>query len=325
MQKVLRLQELNTLVGEVIETTLTQSYWVQAELMDVRENRGHCYMELLEKDEFSGNIVARARANCWKGTWMLLRPQFERVTHQQLRAGMKVLLQVHAQFHAVYGFSWIVDDLDPTYTLGDMARRRMEIIRKLKDEGIFDLQKDLELPLFAQRIAVISSATAAGYGDFCNQLKDNAMGLKFYPILFQATMQGEQTEQSVIAALNRIAELEDKFDVVVIIRGGGATADLVSFDTLALGENVAQFPLPIITGIGHDRDESILDMVSFLHVKTPTAAAAFLVDHLTSIYNKVEDCQGRILQSVGQRMDHERQRLSQAAQRIPILFGQSMS
>ena len=233
---------------------------------------------------------------------------------------MKVLLKVKAQFHEAYGFSWIVSDIDPTYTLGDMARKRQEIIRQLKEEGVFDLQKELSLPLFCQHVAVISSETAAGYGDFCNQLSNNAYGFQFQTWLFPATMQGEGVEQSIIQALNRINAVSDEFDCVVIIRGGGATSDLSGFDTLSLAENVAQFPLPVITGIGHDRDESILDMISYLRVKTPTAAAAFLVSHLTQVLDRIVQAGEHLTRYVTQRLEVEKLRLSRLTERIPTLF-----
>ena len=317
------LLELNRLVREVIECEMPNEYWVEAELSECRESRGHCYMELVQYDEDrAATPLARASAKCWASKWMLIRPGFERTTGQRLHAGMKVLLKVYAQFHEAFGFSWIVTDIDPTYTLGDMARKRQEIIRQLKAEGVFDLQKELRLPLFCQRIAVISSETAAGYGDFCNQLADNPYGFRFETRLFPATMQGEGVEQSIIAALERIytATQEDGFDAVVIIRGGGATSDMSGFDTLALAENVANFPLPIITGIGHDRDESILDMVSHTHVKTPTAAAAFLVDHLLQVHNAVNDCQERMLRLVQQRMSVQHAQLSVLQETITRLF-----
>ena len=315
------LYELNSLVRDVISMSLPDSYWVEAELSEAREGYGgHCYMELIEKDEHSNTPIAKAHASCWRNRWMLLKPQFERVTGQRIHAGMKVLLKVHAQFHENYGFSWIVDDIDPTYTMGDMARKRMEIIQTLKEEGVFDLQKELKLPMFCQRIAVISSATAAGYGDFCNQLADNGYGLQFTTALFAATMQGEGVEQSVISALNRINEEWENWDCVVIIRGGGATSDLSGFDTLALAENVANFPLPIITGIGHERDESVLDMISFQRVKTPTAAAAFLVDHLTEVYARIEDAQEAIVNYVKRRLQVERMKFERLSTQIPTLF-----
>ena len=317
----LSLYELNSLVRDVISMSLPDSYWVEAELSEAREGYGgHCYMELIEKDEHSNTPIAKAHASCWRNRWMLLKPQFERVTGQRIHAGMKVLLKVHAQFHENYGFSWIVDDIDPTYTMGDMARKRMEIIQTLKEEGVFDLQKELKLPMFCQRIAVISSATAAGYGDFCNQLADNGYGLQFTTALFAATMQGEGVEQSVISALNRINEEWENWDCVVIIRGGGATSNLSGFDTLALAENVANFPLPIITGIGHERDESVLDMISFQRVKTPTAAAAFLVDHLTEVYARIEDVQEAIVNYVKRRLQVERMKFERLSTQIPTLF-----
>lgn len=321
MQKTtLTLFELNSLVRDVLETTLDSLFWVEAELSEAREVRGHCYMELVQKDIFSATPIARASAKCWKQRWQVLRPKFEGVTGQPLRAGMKVMLQVAVSFHEAYGFAWIVQDIDPTYTMGDMARKRLEIIRQLRQEGVFDMQKELTIPMFAQRVAVISSESAAGYGDFCSQLSNNDYGFKFYPRLFAAVMQGERVEQSVVAALNEINRHVDDFDVVVIIRGGGATADLSGFDTLELAENVANFPLPIITGIGHERDESILDMVSNTRVKTPTAAAAVLIDNLVAVLSCINDYERRVAMRVKQVMDKERRRLDRSAERVPMLF-----
>lgn len=330
-EKRLTLYELNNLVREVLECEMPDEYWVEAELSECREARGHCYMELIQKDERNATPIAKASARCWASKWMLVRPYFERTTGQRLHAGMKVLLKVYAQFHEAYGFSWIVTDIDPTYTLGDMARKRQEIIRQLKEEGVFDLQKELQLPLFCQRIAVISSETAAGYGDFCNQLADNPYGFKFETQLFPAIMQGEGVEQSIIDALGKIySEYSDysehsdysdcPFDCVVIIRGGGATSDMSGFDTLALAENVANFPLPIITGIGHDRDESILDMVSHTRVKTPTAAAAFLIDHLKIIMDILNDSQEQIVRLAQQKLAYYKSQFSAIAEVLPRLF-----
>jgi exodeoxyribonuclease VII large subunit len=315
------LRQLNLLVREAIEDALPDEYWVEAELSECRENSGHCYMELIEKDERSNTPVARASAKCWRQTWMMVKPYFERTTGQPLRAGMKVLLRVYAQFHETYGFSWIVSDIDPTYTLGDMARKRQEIIRQLKEEGVFDLQRELHIPTFAKRIAVISAQNAAGYGDFCRQLEDNDYGFRFDVQLFPAIMQGEQVEQSVISALNQIYNLHSplNFDVVVIIRGGGATADLSGFDTLALAENVAQFPIPIITGIGHERDESILDMVANTRVKTPTAAAALLIDNLLRVLERLDDASQRISYAVNQRISNQKTKIATMTTLIPTL------
>lgn len=299
---------------------MPDSYWVEAELLDCHEGNGHCYMELVQKDEYSNTPVARARANCWRSTWMRLRPRFEKVTGQRLHAGMKVLLQVKASFHPAYGFSWNIIDIDPTYTMGDLARRRQEIIAALKEEGVFDLNKSIGIPMFAQRIAVISSETAAGYGDFCGQLADNPYGFQFSTRLFPTVMQGEMVEQSVISALDSInAEIEE-FDVVVIIRGGGATSDLSGFDTFALAENVANFPLPVITGIGHDRDESVLDMISCVRVKTPTAAADFLISNLADTLATIEDLGHRLVTHIKERLSEEKVRMSAMQSLLPTLF-----
>ena len=318
--KRLTLYELNSLVREIIECEMPNEYWVEAELSECRESRGHCYMELIQKDGQSATPVAKASAKCWVSKWMIVRPYFERTTGQHLHAGMKVLLKVYPQFHEAFGFSWIVTDIDPTYTLGDMARKRQEIILQLKEEGVFDLQKELQLPLFCLRIAVISSQTAAGYGDFCNQLSDNPYGFTFQTQLFPAIMQGEGVEHTIINALNRINDILDDFDCVVIIRGGGATSDMSGFDTLALAENVANFPLPIITGIGHDRDESILDMVSHIRVKTPTAAASLLINHLKMVLDAINNSQETIARLTRQKLSTLKAQLSTIQEVLPKLF-----
>ena len=331
----LTLRQLNLMVQDAIEMQLPDEYWVEAEISECRERSGHCYMELIEKDEQTNTPVARASAKCWRQTWQMVSPYFERTTGQPLRAGLKVLLRVYAQFHEAYGFSWIVTDIDPTYTLGDMARKRQEIIRQLKAEGVFDLQRELRIPLFAKRIAVISAAGAAGYGDFCRQLEENDYGFRFEVTLFPAIMQGEQVEQSVIAALNQIYEQQSNhtshlsslsfhFDVVCILRGGGATADLSGFDTLALAENVAQFPLPIITGIGHDRDECILDMVSNTRVKTPTAAAALLIDNLKQVLERINMAQQR-LNRIGHLFSDARHRLELLENRFSVAWERQLT
>lgn len=316
----LTLYELNSLVKETIELTFTQQFWVEAELADATERRGHLYLDLVQKDEHSATPIARASARCWASVWASVRPRFERTTRQRLTAGMKVLLRVYPQFHQAYGFSWIVTDIDPTYTLGDMQRQRQEIIDRLKRDGVFDMQRELTLPMFCQRIAVISSATAAGFGDFCNHLQHNDYGFHFAVELFPAIMQGEQVEPTVISALDSINSRIDDFDCVVIIRGGGATVDMSGFNTLLLAENVANFPLPIITGIGHDRDESIIDMISFMQVKTPTAAAAFLIERLLNVSERITAATSSITRCVQEKLEYERIRLTALSTRIPILF-----
>ena len=228
-----------------------------------------------------------------------------------------MLVKVTVDFHELYGYSLTVVDIDPAYTLGDMARRRKEIIRRLEEEGVLTLNKELEMPLLPQRVAVISSATAAGYGDFCNQLLNNSDGLAFYPHLFAAVMQGDKVEASVIAALNAIYKEVDRWDVVVIIRGGGATSDLSGFDTYDLAANCAQFPLPIITGIGHERDDTVIDMVSHTRVKTPTAAAEFLINRMRETASDLERYISYFHQTIPERIAHSKERLEQWVARIP--------
>lgn len=317
----LTLFELNNLVRRCIDTLMPDGYWVEAELSEMRESpHGHCYMELVQKDDRGNTPVAKASAKCWNTTWAKVGRQFAQATGQPLHTGMKVLLWVRANFHEAYGFSWIVGGIDPYFTMGDMARRRREILERLKAEGTIDLNKRLPMPLFAQRIAVVSSKTAAGYGDFCRQLADNGHGFAFSVELFEATMQGEKVEQSVIAALDRIYARADDFDCVVIIRGGGATSDLSGFDTLALAENVANFPLPVITGIGHERDESVVDFVAHTRVKTPTAAAALLVANLKEVADRIDNANRTIRQWAKAHMDKEWMRLRQTDARLPTLF-----
>lgn len=305
---------------ETIEIGLPDDYWVEAELSEVREVRGHCFMEIVQKDERSNTLIAKASAKCWANRWTLIRPYFERITGQHMCAGLKVLLRVRADFHEAYGFSLVVSDVDATFTLGDMALRRQEIVSQLKAEGVFDMQGQLMIPMFAQRVAVVSSETAAGYGDFCEHLINNDYGLAFAPKLFPAVMQGENVERSVISALDQINAMVDDFDVVVIIRGGGATSDLSGFDTLALAENVANFPIPIITGIGHERDESILDMISCVKVKTPTAAADFLIDRLALVLGRLEAAREKITTGVKRKIDAEKLRVCAIYDKIPMMF-----
>lgn len=318
-EQTLSLYDLNALVKRSITTCLPDTYWVQAELSDVRSNySGHCYLEFVQKEPRGNNLIAKARGTIWSNVYRLLKPYFEEETGQAFVAGIKVLVKVSVEFHELYGYSLTVQDIDPTYTVGDMARRRREILKQLEEEGVLTLNKELELPLLTQRIAVISSATAAGYGDFCNQLEHNPYGFVFYPHLFPAVMQGERVEQSIIAALDAINAQRDNWDVVVIIRGGGATSDLSGFDTYDLAANCAQFPLPIITGIGHERDDTVLDSVSHTRVKTPTAAAEFLINHLHDTADTLEDYASFILQAVSTRMEREKNRLIRLVERIPM-------
>ncbi|MEN9918774.1 MAG: hypothetical protein RL662_1210 [Bacteroidota bacterium] len=276
---ILSLYELNNRVRGVLDNTFNQHLWIRAEMSDVRVNQnGHCYLEFIEKDSNNRTIIAKARASIWANVFKLLKLYFESETGQTFASGLKVLVQVSIEFHELYGYSLNVHTIDPSYTLGDQARNRSAIIKQLEDEGVLTLNKELEFPQLAQRVAVISSPTAAGYEDFCNQLASNPNGFVFYTHLFPASMQGERTESSIINALDRIFNHIQLFDVVVIIRGGGATSELSSFDSYLLAANCAQFPLPIITGIGHERDDTVLDMVAHKRAKTPTAVAEFLIE-----------------------------------------------
>lgn len=314
----LSLFELNALVRKSVKLCLPDEYWVQAELSDVRTNySGHCYLEFVQKDPRGNYLVAKARGMIWSNIYVMLKPYFERETGQTFTSGIKVLVKVTVDFHELYGYSLTVVDIDPAYTLGDMARRRKEIIRRLEEEGVLTLNKELEMPLLPQRVAVISSATAAGYGDFCNQLLNNSDGLVFYPHLFAAVMQGDKIEASVIAALNAIYKEVDRWDVVVIIRGGGATSDLSGFDTYDLAANCTQFPLPIITGIGHERDDTVIDMVSHTRVKTPTAAAEFLINRMRETASDLERYISYFHQTIPERIAHSKERLEQWVARIP--------
>ena len=286
----LSLLELNALVRRSLEQCLPDEYWIQAELSDVRSNTtGHCYLEFIQKDPRSNSLVAKARGMIWNNIYRLLKPYFEESTGQLFTSGIKVLVKVTVQFHELYGYSLTVLDIDPTYTLGDMARRRREILLQLEEEGVLTLNKELEMPVLPQRIAVVSSATAAGYGDFCHQLKHNSGGFFFYTELFPALMQGNQVEESVLAALDCINTRISEFDVVVIIRGGGAASDLSGFDTYLLAAACAQFPLPVITGIGHERDDTVLDSVAHTRVKTPTAAAELLIQRVGEAAERLEE------------------------------------
>lgn len=305
------LQELNQRVASIVNGIFQETLWVTAELSDVRvAQNGHCYMQLVQKDPKRGTMLAFANAHIWANRWWMIRDSFLQQTGQAFQSGLKVMLCVQVTMHEVYGYALNIVDVDPAYTLGEMARRRMEIIRRLKEDGIIDMNRELPMPMLPQRVAVISAAGAAGYGDFCHQLQDNSWGLQFYTHLFPAVMQGSQTEQTVIEALERIYEHQDLFDLVVIIRGGGATGDLASFDSYDLASCVANFPLPVITGIGHDRDQTVLDRVAHTSVKTPTATAALLVDLMAEQWQQLTSLEEQVVNGSRGRIEREQLRLS---------------
>ena len=316
--QALSLYELNGLIKRSIRSCMPDTYWVQAELSDVRSNySGHCYLEFVQKDVAGNNLIAKARGTIWSNIYKMLKPYFEQETGQAFASGIKVLVQVAVEFHELYGYSLTVLDIDPTYTVGDMARKRREILRQLEEEGVIDLNKELDMPMLPQRIAVISSATAAGYGDFCNQLQNNTRGYDFHTELFPAIMQGERVEETILAALDTINARIEEFDAVVIIRGGGATSDLSGFDTYLLAASCAQFPLPIITGIGHERDDTVIDSVAHTRVKTPTAAAEFLIVKLDKCADVLDEMSSRLMQGVRNRLLWEHRRMESLTQRIP--------
>lgn len=319
--ETITLQELNGRVKSTLQFEMPDAYWVQAEISGISpSNQGHCYLELVEKDSSGKTFLAKAKANIWRNVWLKIKPYFEAETGESLKIGMKVLLQVTVNFHEVYGYSLWVQDIDPTYTMGDMARRRKEILDQLARDGVIGLNRELEIPLLPQRIAVISSATAAGWGDFRNQLANNVYGFRFYVKLFQAAMQGDDVERSVIAALDSVAARRDDFDLVVIIRGGGAVSELSCFDSYDLAYNIANFPLPVITGIGHERDDTVADVVAHTKVKTPTAAAEFIINRAFETASELETLARRMGDAVIGRMNAENVRLERLAQKLPSLF-----
>ena len=314
------LSELGKCIKMTLKTAFAEPVWVRAEISEMHENvSGHCYLDLIEKADDTDVLVAKQKATIWAFTYRMLKPYFESETGATLRAGMKVLLLCEVEFHEVYGVSLNVRDIDPAFTVGEMAVRRAEIIRRLTDDGIVDMNKQQPLAPVPQRVAVISSATAAGYGDFCDQLRNNVFGYTFNIKLFPATMQGAQTEQSVVAALDKICDFIDNFDVVVIIRGGGATSDLVAFDNYNLALHCAQFPLPIISGIGHQRDESVVDLVAHTRVKTPTAAAEFLVARINDFEKNIDEMAQNVAFSAREVVHDELLRLQQRIARLGVV------
>lgn len=309
----LSLSELCTLLEDLIAME-TETYWVRAEIASVSEKGGHCYLDLVEKAE-TGLLAAKLRATCWANVYAMLRPYFEQETGSRLQPGMQILVEVEINFHSVYGLSANIINIDPKYTVGDLARQRQETIALLLKEGVMDLNKALTLPSIVRRLAVISAESAAGYGDFCHQLQAN---FRFETILFPAIMQGEHAAKSIIAALDAIAAQEEEFDAVVIIRGGGATTDLSCFDDYHLCSHCAQFPLPVITGIGHTRDVSVLDMVAFNALKTPTAVAQFFIDERTHQALRIQELRRRLRQTAERQILIRRHQLEMLAQTIQM-------
>jgi exodeoxyribonuclease VII large subunit len=300
----LSLTELQLIIRDSLYMALPDMYWVIAEISEIRENNaGHCYLELIEKHPDEKNVRARAKGIIWSNRYRFLKSFFENTTGESLKDGLKILVKIKVEYHELYGLSLVISDIDPAFTIGEMAIKRLQVIKQLEQEGVLSMNKELEFPAVPQRIAVISSSKAAGYTDFINQLSQNSYGYVFYTALIETAMQGTETENGVINALDKIAENFQLFDIVVIIRGGGSQTDLSWFDNYNIAYYVTQFPLPVVTGIGHDKDMSVTDMVANKSLKTPTAVADFLVDcvadaenHLIEMSSEIAGISAKILE-----------------------------
>ena len=311
------LLELNQQVRDGIKRHLPDNYWVIAEISEIKINRrGHCYLDLIEKDELAEKILAKARAIIWANHFRMLQPYFETTTGKELTAGLKILINVSVEFHELYGYSLFVWDIEPSYTLGELARQKIETIKRIEEEGIYNMNKELPFPTVPQKIAVISSQNAAGYNDFMEQLNNNPYGYVFYPKLFPAFMQGDEVKSSIIHCLEKIYEQEDFFDVAAIIRGGGAQSDLSYFDQYELAANIAQFPLPVVTGIGHEKDESVVDLIAHTKLKTPTAVADFIVSKTYEFEQEIFRQRDQFVEFVNNYLHKRRQYLDQTSYKI---------
>ena len=307
------LAELQGLIRDKIYEALPQAVWVIAEIAEIKiQGVGHCYMELTGSDKPGGRVVARVRATIWASKFSSLNTFFTASTGIPLRQGISILCKVTVEYHELYGLSLNITDIDPAYTAGDMALRREAIIRRLTEEGVMDMNRELTLPPYPRHIAGVSSSKAAGYQDFINHLTGNSYGYIFKPELFEAVLQGELTESSVTEALNMISDSADRFDAVVIIRGGGSTTDLSWFDSYDIAFHVTQFPLPVLTGIGHEKDLSVTDMVAWKSLKTPTAVADFIVE-------QTMECENRIIEMAGLLTSAATQAISTAGEQLSSL------
>lgn len=316
----LTLLDINRRIADaIVSTPGLANVWLVAETSDLRCTGGHCYMELIDKDETTGSPRARARATIWASRFARLNAEFRAATGSPLTSNIKIMVQATATFHPVYGLSLNITDVNPEYTLGDLLRRRREMIARLQAEGILNCNRELQWPPVPWRIAVISAAGAAGYGDFIDQLYNNIYRLRFSTRLFEARMQGEDTAPSIIAALERIAAADESYDCVVIIRGGGATGDLAAFDNYELAANIALFPLPVIVGIGHERDITLLDYVANMRVKTPTAAAEWLTGRGAAMLERLRIIGTDILDAATRRINDSHRRLELITGQLPAL------
>ncbi len=322
MKDFISLSDLNLKIKEKIENNFSENIRIVAEISELRESRGHAYLELSEKSE-NDSVLAKARATIWSRTYGMLKTYFESSTGHRLEAGLKVLIVVQIVFHEVYGFSLNIIDIDPTYTVGEIERKRLLIIKRLEEEGVTDMNKELDFPLVPQRIAVISSETAAGFGDFKNQLHNCPFRFKIK--LFKTAMQGEETENSVVNALERIFDEEEHFDLVVIIRGGGSKSDLAWFDSYKIAVNIAQFPIPVLTGIGHERDQSISDLVAHTALNTPTAVAEYLVEKNSEFYSYLDTVSQNLYNRVEDIISENNYKLAEIGNKFKFVITQIIS
>jgi exodeoxyribonuclease VII large subunit len=310
MKERLSLSELQLIIKDSLYMALPDTYWVVAEISEIKENyAGHCYIELVEKHPDEKNVKARIKAVIWNKRYRFLKAFFENVTGEELKEGMKILVRAKVEYHEIYGLSLVISDIDPSFTMGEMALKRQMIIKRLEEEGVFTMNRELTFPMIPQRVAVISSRNAAGYTDFINHLKKNSYGYVFYTALFDTVMQGTETEESVINSLDRIAEKAAIFDVVAIIRGGGSVSDLSWFDNYNIAYHITQFPLPVLTGIGHEKDLSVTDMVAFQSLKTPTAVADHLTDSIASTESRLKEISNEIAEISGQIIEDSQSQL----------------
>jgi exodeoxyribonuclease VII large subunit len=304
MSEKLTLTELQLIIRDSLYLSLPQMFWVTAEISEITVNSsGHCYLELVEKNNDEKNLRARIRGIIWNNRFGFIKSFFENITGETLKTGLKILVRARVEYHELYGLSLVISDIDPAFTLGEMAVKRQLIIKRLEEEGVFTMNRDLEFPVCPQRIAVISSANAAGYTDFIKQIRENSYGYVFYTALIETPMQGTETEQGVVSALDRIANNYELFDAVVIIRGGGSQTDLSWFDSYDIAYHITQFPLPVITGIGHEKNISVTDMVANQSLKTPTAVADFLIDSLAAAENELNELATGIRDASGEILD----------------------
>ncbi len=318
--QTLSLKELSEGIRDTLRAGFPNQLWVTAEISEFRVHKsGHAYLDLIEKDPDSDRIVARIRAMIWSFTYRILRPFFEGSTGYKLSSGIKVLVSVSIEYHPQYGLSLNIKDIDPNYTLGDLARRKAEIISKLKEDGVFDMNRELTLSPVPQNIAVISSESAAGFGDFTDTLTHNSRGYQFTLSLFPALMQGEKAAASIIRALERIYDHYQSFDAVIMIRGGGASIELECFNHYDLAYHVAQFPIPVLTGIGHERDETIVDLVAWKSLKTPTATAEFLIDRFLVFEENLWELQSAILQLTSEILRKNKEKISNLSRELYLV------